>query len=89
MNIIIKKEELREIIRLMLIGIASEDIIIEEYQIQKDNEEDRKKDISDLLNDLLSKAEEYRIKLDFLEEKGNDEEFLMELINARKRTYSS
>lgn len=94
MNITITKEEMKEIIRLYIIGMQCEEIIKEKTE-EKENEEEIIKDQRNLLMKLEKIAIENSIDLKIIpeafEEVKNNEEisFIEALIKRRKRTYTS
>lgn len=89
MNITITKDELKEIIRLFIIGTTYENKIINEKSLFRENENERIIDNINLLVKLKKIA--YENKIENFEELNldNNENFIEELINKRKRTYTS
>ncbi len=91
MKISLNQLELREIIRLLMIGIIIEDVSIEENNI-RENEEEKEKDYRCLLLKLEMEAKKNGVKLDFFDNltiENTTEQTIKELIEKRKRTYTS
>lgn len=86
MNITITKTELREIIRIFYIGMMAENSLIEEQ-----NSDDKIfEDEINLWCKLIKIANDNNIKIDFIEESGNnEEEAINKFIKQRKRTYTT
>lgn len=86
MKITVTKAELREIIRILYIGIIIENNLIEEQKIDDKILEDE----INLWGKLIKIAEENNVEIDLMEgTEKNKEETIKNLIKLRKRTYTT